>query len=79
MLAHFLVTIAVGAISGWIAGKLMGSDGSLLRNIIIGVIGGVIGGFLGGFIGIGATNLIGKILISVAGTCLLIWLSKKLL
>lgn len=74
----FIAALIIGGISGWLAGKIMGSEGSLLRNIIIGLLGGVVGGLLGGVIGVGATNWIGSILISVVGACILIWLSKKL-
>jgi len=75
---NIIVTIIIGALSGWIAGKIMKSEGSLLRNIIIGLFGGILGGFLGKLIGIGANGLIGGIIISVAGSCLLIWLVKKI-
>lgn len=38
--------IIVGALAGWIAEKVTGSDHGLLTNIIVGIVGGVIGGFL---------------------------------
>src|SRR5260370_23287317 len=39
--------IIIGAIAGWIAGKLVkGSGSGILMNIVIGVIGALIGGFL---------------------------------
>lgn len=39
--------IIIGAIAGWIAGKIVGGGGQgILMNIVIGVIGALIGGFL---------------------------------
>ena len=39
--------IVVGAIAGWLAGKLVKGQGfGCLGNIIVGVIGGLLGGFL---------------------------------
>ena len=68
-----IISIALGALAGWLAGKIMKDEGSLLRNIIVGIVGGWLGGFLFGLIGIGL-GFIG----SVIGSCLLLWLIKKL-
>ena len=39
--------IVVGAIAGWLAGKLVKGEGfGCLGNIIVGVVGGLLGGFL---------------------------------
>ena len=39
--------IIIGAIAGWLAGKIVkGSGSGILMNIVIGVIGALIGGFL---------------------------------
>ena len=39
--------IIIGAIAGWIAGKIVkGSGSGILMNIVIGIIGALIGGFL---------------------------------
>ena len=39
--------IIIGAIAGWIAGKLVKGGGSgILMNIVIGIIGALVGGFL---------------------------------
>ena len=67
-----IISIALGALAGWLAGKIMKDEGSLLRNIIVGIVGGWLGGFLLGLIGIGL-GFIG----SVIGACLLLWLIKK--
>jgi uncharacterized membrane protein YeaQ/YmgE (transglycosylase-associated protein family) len=39
--------IIIGALAGWIAGKIVKGGGSgLLMNIVIGIVGALIGGFL---------------------------------
>jgi uncharacterized membrane protein YeaQ/YmgE (transglycosylase-associated protein family) len=39
--------VIIGAIAGWIAGKLVKGGGSgILMNIVIGIVGALIGGFL---------------------------------
>ncbi|HMM29808.1 MAG: GlsB/YeaQ/YmgE family stress response membrane protein [Chloroflexota bacterium] len=40
--------IVVGAIAGWLASLVMGTNRgqSLLEDIVVGIIGGVIGGFI---------------------------------
>ena len=42
-----LVAIVIGAIAGWLAGKIMrGSGYGLIGDIIVGIIGGFIGSWL---------------------------------
>ena len=77
MIWEILTTIAIGALSGWLAGKIMKSEGSFLRNLILGIVGGALGGWLGGWLG----GLIGtggswvmRIILAIAGACLIIFL-----
>lgn len=72
MLINILVTILMGALTGYIAGIIMKRQGSWLRNIIIGIIGGTISGLI-----FGSTTLIGGLILSVACTCLVIWVWEK--
>ena len=55
----------------------MGSDGSMLRNVILGLVGGAVGSFVLGLIGIHGHGLIGGTIVSVVGASILIWLGKK--
>lgn len=42
-----LYSLLIGAIAGWLAGKIMKGGGfGFLINIVLGVIGGVVGGWL---------------------------------
>ena len=75
-LVNILIALLLGAISGWLAGKIMKSEGSLLRNIILGIIGGVLGSVILGLVGISGNGYLGTILVSVAGACLLIFVVR---
>lgn len=46
-----IVWIVIGGLAGWVAGIVMKSEGSILRNVIIGIIGAFVGGFLMSIIG----------------------------
>ena len=77
MILGFIWTLFLGGLAGWIAGKLMGSEGSMLRNVVLGLIGGVVGSFVLGLGGIQGRGLIGGTVVSVVGASILIWLGKK--
>ena len=71
-----ILNIIFGILAGWIAGKLMGSDGSVIRNLILGLCGGVIGSIVLHFIGISGKGRLASLFISVVGACILIWLAR---
>ena len=73
-----LISIILGSLSGWIAGKLMKNEGTLVRDIVLGIIGGFIGSALFGLIGVSFAGYFGTILESVVGACLLIFIVNKL-
>ena len=78
MLIHLLVSLCIGALFGFIANRIMsGNSGSFLWNAILGMIGGVVGGYLGSLLGIGGGWLSG-ILLTIAGSCLVIWVARKI-
>ena len=75
-----LISLALGAVAGWIAGIIMNSKGSLLRNIIIGIIGGFLGSWIFGLIGITiVSGYLGTIIESAVGACVLIFICRLLL
>ena len=57
---------------------MKGDSGSILKNVILGLVGGLVGGFLGNLIGIGG-GWVTSILLSIAGSCLVVWLVRKLI
>jgi uncharacterized membrane protein YeaQ/YmgE (transglycosylase-associated protein family) len=74
-LTELMILLAIGAIAGWLAGKLMRGGGfGLLGNIAIGIIGAVIGTFVFGLLGITASGFFGSIITATAGAALLLFL-----
>lgn len=73
-----LGALVMGALVGWIAGKLMNVEGGLLRNIVIGVIGSFVGSAVFGLLGFYAYSWFADLVVGVAGACLFIWLGRKL-
>lgn len=72
-----IIFLAIGAVSGWLAGTLMKGGGfGLLGNIVIGIVGAVVGGFVFGLLGIKAGGLIGSIITATAGAALLLFIVR---
>ena len=71
-------SLVMGAIVGWIAGKLMNVKGGLLRNLIVGLAGSFVGGAVFGIIGFSAHGLIANLIVGIVGACIAIYKSKKL-
>ena len=71
--------IIIGAIAGWIAGKLVKGDGSgILMNIVIGVVGALIGGFLlSFFLNTAAGGWWFTLFTAVLGSVILLWIMSK--
>ena len=76
---NIIISIVLGAISGWIASKIMDVEGSLLRNIILGIIGGFVGNFVLSLFDITFAGYLGTIIVSVFGACLVILIVNKIL
>lgn len=76
-----VVFLALGAVVGWLASKIMHGKGGLVRNIIVGVAGSVLGGWVASLLGLGsfATKSFSGFLVALGGSCLLIILSRLIL
>ena len=46
-----IVWIVIGGLAGWVAGMIMKTDGSLVKNIVTGIVGALIGGVIMSFFG----------------------------
>lgn len=68
-----IITLAIGAVAGWLAGQLTSGGGfGILGNIVIGVIGAVVAGFLlGGLLPIGGLG--GQIISATIGAVIVIF------
>ncbi len=78
---NLLITLAVGALAGWAASRIMKSKGGLFRNIVVGIVGSFLGNWLFGLLGISAGSILSLvgILASIAGACVLIFLCRLVL
>lgn len=79
----FFTWIVVGAIAGWLAGKVMKGRGfGLLGNIVVGVVGALLGGWIAGSL-LGLSNAISGFnlttLLTAFGGSLLLLLIFKLI
>jgi uncharacterized membrane protein YeaQ/YmgE (transglycosylase-associated protein family) len=67
--------LLIGAIAGWLAGKLMHGGGfGLVGNVVVGIIGAFIGGYLFDALGIAAGGLIGAIVMATIGALVLLFI-----
>ncbi|WP_261816199.1 GlsB/YeaQ/YmgE family stress response membrane protein [Vibrio gallicus] len=76
---NIIIFLAIGAVAGWLAGNLMkGGSFGLVMNMVVGIIGAVIGGFVFSSLGLAATGLVGSIITSTVGACILLFLARLL-
>ncbi len=69
-----LMALIIGAIAGWLAGKLFKGRGfGLVGNIVVGIIGAVVGSFLFDVLGIKAGGLIGSLVVATVGALVLLF------
>ena len=57
MIFWWIVRIALWALAGYVAARLMNTSLSLIWNIVLGLVGGAVGSLAAGLIGIGSTNM----------------------
>ncbi|MBP3611035.1 MAG: GlsB/YeaQ/YmgE family stress response membrane protein [Lachnospiraceae bacterium] len=69
LLIGIVIDVLIGALVGWLAGKFMKSQGSFMRNAIMGILGSVVAGLL-------LPDWLG-IIGSIIGACLVIWVYEK--
>lgn len=77
-----LAWILIGALAGWITGKIMkGSGFGFLMDMLVGLVGAVIGGYISarlGFGGVGQHGFIMSVVIAVIGAIILTWIVRLL-
>lgn len=74
----FIISILIGGIAGWIAGKIMNSNFSIVGNIGMGVAGGIVGSLILSVLGLYGRGFVGNIIVSVIGACVLIAISRAI-
>ena len=63
-----IYTLIISGLVGFLTGLIRKGGGyGFIANILVGIVGGFVGNIIAGLFGIDDVNLVGKILISVAG------------
>ncbi len=67
--------LIIGAVAGWLAGKIVeGAGFGLIVDIVVGIVGAFIGGWLAGVLGINlGGGLISSIIVAVVGAVILLF------
>lgn len=76
---NFLIWIVVGGLIGWVASKIMGTDGQqgIILNIVVGIVGALLAGWLiSPLVGVATINQdvfsVGAIVVSLIGAVILL-------
>ena len=73
-----VISILIGAVSGWLASLITNSKSGLIKNIILGLVGGFVGEFICSLLHISFAGYVGTIVVSAAGACLVIFVVNKI-
>ena len=73
----WITSIIIGTLVGWLAGKIMKSSHGLLINFLLGWAGSILGKFLADLLKISSDSLVGDILFSIVGACLILFIFNK--
>jgi uncharacterized membrane protein YeaQ/YmgE (transglycosylase-associated protein family) len=80
----FILWIIFGALAGWIASKIMGTDAQQgwLGNIIVGIVGAIVGGWLVGILipSLAPSNgfNLGSLIVAILGSVVVLFLYNML-
>ena len=70
-----LFWLIVGALAGWLAGKIMRGGGfGLFGNIVVGIVGALLGGALFRMVGLPPVSMLGSLISATVVACVLLYL-----
>ncbi len=76
---HWLWFLIIGAVAGWLAGKITRGHGfGLVGDIVVGILGALVGGFIFRLIGVVSYGTIGSLVTATVGAVILLWLIRRL-
>jgi uncharacterized membrane protein YeaQ/YmgE (transglycosylase-associated protein family) len=75
---HWIVTLIVGAIVGWLASIIMKTNAQMgaIANIVVGIVGSALGFWLAGVLGLSAGGPVVGWIVAILGAALLIFILK---
>jgi len=75
-----LAWLIVGAVAGFLAGRVMKGGGyGLVGDIVMGIIGAFVGGFVASLLGLGGSmGIIGTTVVAFIGACIFIAIVRAL-
>ena len=72
-----ILSLVIGCLSGFCAGKLMKGGGfGLIMNLVLGIFGGLVGGWLFSLLGISWGGLIGQLGTAIIGAVAILWIAS---
>ena len=76
-MSGIIYAILIGAVAGWLAGKIMKGGGfGALINIILGIVGGAVGNWLFGTLGIHiGSGIVGDLITGVIGAIVILFVA----
>ena len=76
---NLIVFIIVGAIAGFLAGKVMTGHGlGLIWDVVVGIVGAFLGSWLAGLVGIAVTSTVALIIVAFVGAVILLAIFRLL-
>ncbi|HMV44908.1 MAG TPA: GlsB/YeaQ/YmgE family stress response membrane protein [Leptospiraceae bacterium] len=79
MLFKLIGMVLVGALVGYIAGRIYSGSGfGFVKNMIIGIIGSLIGGLLLSLVGFASTGIISSLISDLLGALTLLWIINRI-
>lgn len=79
MLFKLIGMVLVGALVGYIAGRIYSGSGfGFVKNMIIGIIGSLIGGLLLSLVGFASTGIISSLISDLLGALALLWIINRI-
>ena len=75
---HWIGTIVVGGIVGWLASLFMKTNAQMgiIANVVVGIVGSSLGFWLAGLVGLAAYGAIARWAVAVVGAAALIFILK---
>ena len=70
-----IMVLVIGALAGWLAGKITKGKGfGIAGNIVVGIIGAIVGGFMFSLLGVTAGGFIGSVITATVGAVALLFI-----